>query len=265
MNANLERKPFSASEFLAGGVALATVALIGLGALRIAPQPSAPAPAGFASVSIPAADAPAGFPHAQPRNSSDAAEAPRDAPSRDARPATGKSTLNDSDGARAPRASAMDRSAAPAAEWPAGQRLRQHGSLVAYADVIWGPPVFKPLRDPRLADSQAREVHAHALPNVRADPAFIGSWTDSAGRCRSGRRPPIAITSRAAKTAYGECDFGLVARQAANRWRVTALCTGDGHFWRANIALKLSEPNLTWSSERGTATYLRCDRRLRSI
>ena len=263
MNANSERKPFSASEFLGGGVALATVALIGLGALRVAPPPNAlPAPTGYASVSIQSADAPPRFSRERPRKSSDVAEAASDAPSPDARLSSGKTTLNDSDAARASHASTTDRSAAPAAEWLAGQRLRQHGSLVAFADVIWGPPVFNPLRNSRLANSQLHEVRAP--PNLRADPAFIGSWTDSAGRCLSGRKAPITISSRAAKTAYGECDFGLVAREAANRWRVTALCTADGHFWRAHVALKLSEPNLTWSSERGTDTYMRCDRRLRS-
>lgn len=263
MSADFEHKPFSASEFLAGGVALATVALIGLGALRMAPPPNAwPASPSYATVSIPSADAPAGFPREQPRNASDAAAAPADASSRDARLGAVKSTLNESDGARAPRASDADRPAAPAAEWPAGLRLRQHGSLVAFADVIWGPPVFNPLRNARLANSQLRD--ARAAPSLRADPAFIGSWTDSAGRCRSDRKAPILISSRAARTAYGECDFGLVAREAANRWRVTALCTGDGHFWRAHVALKLSEPNLTWSSERGTETYMRCDRRLRT-
>jgi hypothetical protein len=263
MSVNLERRPFSASEFLGGGVALATIALIALGGLRLAPPPTAlPSPTGYASVSIQSADALAGSPSDQPRRSSDVAEAARDTQAPDSGLGTSKSTLNDPDGAKTSRPSTADRSAAPAAEWPAGLRLRQHGSLVAFADVIWGPPVFNPLRNARLANSQLRDVRAP--PSLRADPAFIGSWTDEAGRCRSGRKAPIVINSRAAKTAYGECDFGLVAREAANRWRVTALCTADGHFWRAHVALKLSEPNLTWSSERGTETYMRCDRRTRS-
>jgi hypothetical protein len=259
MSENLEHKLFSASEFLGVGVALATLALIAFGGLRFAQSPNAlPAPAGYASVSIPSAVAPARYRPEQPGNASDVAEATRDEPSSDARLGTNKSTLNDPDGTRARHASAVDRSEATAAELGIGQ----HGSLVAFADVIWGPPVSSPLRNFRLANSQLRDVRNP--PSVRADPTFIGSWTDEAGRCRSGPNAPIVISSRSAKTANGGCDFGPVTRESANRWRVTATCNGDGHFWRAHIALKLSEPNLTWSSERGTETYMRCDRRLRS-
>jgi hypothetical protein len=265
MSVNLQRRPFSMPEFLGGGVALATVALIALGGLRLAPSPNAlPAPAGYASVSIQSADALATPPREQPRKSSNVAEAARDTQSADAGPGTGKSTLIDSEGAnsdtiKAPHSSAADRPAPPSDDWPAGLHIRQHGSLYAFADAIWGPPVSNPLRNSRIANSQLHDVRAP--PRLRTDPTFIGSWTDGTGRCPTGRKAPLAISSRAAKTANGECDFGSVAREAANRWRVTAICTADGNFWRANIALKLSEPNLTWSSERGTDTYVRCDRR----
>jgi hypothetical protein len=113
-----------------------------------------------------------------------------------------------------------------------------------------------PLSAFRLAHAQRR--HVPEPPRVHADPTFVGGWTDDIGRCPAGRKAPLVISSRAAKTANGECNFGGVAREAVNRWRVTALCAAEGKFWRANIALKLTEPNLTWSSERGTETYVRC-------
>jgi hypothetical protein len=97
-------------------------------------------------------------------------------------------------------------------------------------------------------------------PSARADSGFIGGWTDDTGRCPTGRKAPLVISAHAAKTANGECDFGSVAREAENRWRITAMCTIEGKFWRAKIALKLTEPKLIWSSERGTATYVRCKR-----
>ncbi|HMI15029.1 MAG TPA: hypothetical protein VK526_01545, partial [Bradyrhizobium sp.] len=150
----------------------------------------------------------------QPRQLSDVAGATRDVQSPDTRLGTGNSTPIVSNGEKAPRPPAADRSAAPSA--------------------------------------------------VRADSNFIGGWADDIGRCRTGRKAPLVISSRAAKTANGECDFGFVAREAANRWRVTAICAAEGRFWRANIALQLMEPNLTWSSERGTETYVRCNRRWRS-
>jgi hypothetical protein len=264
---NLERKPFSVPEFLGGGIALATVALIALGGLRAAqPRNSLPAPARYASVSIEPSEALAKLSTEQPRASSVAAGATHDVPSPDTRLATGNSTPIESNGAEARLPPAADHPAAPTAGWPAGLRTQQRGieadSPGVLTDVIWGPPLSNPLRDSRLADRQRRNVPD--LPSVRADSSFVGDWTDSIGRCPTGRKAPLVISSRAAKTANGECDFGFVAREAANRWRVTAICAAGGNFWRANIALKLVEPNLTWSSERGTETYMRCKRGWRS-
>jgi len=179
----------------------------------------------------------------------------------DTRLATGNSTPIESNGAKAPRPPVADRSEVPTADRPVGLGIQQHGIVgdsLGVTDVIWGPPLSNPLRDSRLANSQRRNVPDP--PGVRADSNFIGSWTDDIGRCRTGRKAPLVISSRAAKTANGECNFGFVAREAANRWQVAAICAAEGRFWRANIALKLMEPNLTWSSERGTETYVRCKR-----
>jgi hypothetical protein len=215
MSVNSERKPFSVPEFLGGGIALATVALIAFGGLRVTqPRNSLPAPARYAPVSIQSSEALAKLSLEQPRQLSDVAGATRDVQSPDTRLGTGNSTPIESNGEKAPRPPAADRSAAPSA--------------------------------------------------VRADSNFIGGWADDIGQCRTGRKAPLVISLRAAKTANGECDFGFVAREAANRWRVTAICAAEGRFWRANIALQLMEPNLTWSSERGTETYMRCNRRGRS-
>jgi hypothetical protein len=259
MSVNLERKPFSGPELLGGGLALATVALIAFAGLRVGqPQVSSSATTGYAPVSIPSSETLAKLSIEPPRELSDVAGATRDGQSPDSRLDTGNATLIEANGAREPEPPAADRSAAPAAGWPAGPRIQQHGKQV---DSL-GPPLSDPPRDPRLANSQLRD--GPDPPSVRADSSFIGNWTDDIGRCRTGRKAPLVISSRAAKTANGECDFGFVARQAANRWRVAAICAANGNFWRANIALKLVEPNLTWSSERGTETYVRCKPRSRS-
>jgi hypothetical protein len=263
MSVSLERKPFSVPEFWAGGVALAIVAVIAGGGLRVAPPQNAlPAPARYASVSIQSSEALAKLPVEQPRALPDAAGATRDVQPPDIRPDTGNTTPIASQGAEAPRPPAADRSPAPTAEAPVGLRTR-HDEIEAdtpggLTDAIWGRPLSQPLRDARLADSQRRDVPDPA--GVSAESSFIGGWTDDIGRCRTGRKAPLVISAHAAKTADGECDFGRVTREAANRWRVAATCLAGGKSWRANIALKLIEPNLTWSSERGTETYVRCRR-----
>jgi hypothetical protein len=110
---------------------------------------------------------------------------------------------------------------------------------------------------PRLADTQQGHPTAPAPASARAAPTFIGDWTDDISRCEE---TPLVINAHAAKSASGECDFGFVAREAANRWRVGAICTSEGQFWRANIALKVVDQKLIWSSERGTEIYVRCGR-----
>jgi len=263
MSVNSERKPFSVLEFLGGGVALATVVLIAFGGLRVAqPQNSLPAPARYEPVSIRSSEALAKLSIEQPSELSDVAGTTRDVQSPDTRLGTGNSTPIESNGAKAPRPPVADRSEVPTADRPVGLGIQQHGIVAdspgVFTNVILGPPLSNPLRDFRLANGQQRNVPDP--PGVRADSNFIGGWTDDIGRCRTGRKAPLVISSRAAKTANGECNFGFVAREAANRWRVTAICAAEGNFWRANIALKLMEPNLTWSSERGTETYVRCKR-----
>jgi hypothetical protein len=263
----LEREPFSAPEWWGGGLALVTVALVAFGGLRTAQPPnSLPAPINYAPVSIQSSEASAKLSIEQPRELSDAAGATRDVQSPDSRLGTGDSTPFESNGTNASRQPAADRSAAPTGGRLVGpliqQRRNEADALGGFVDVIWGPPLSNSLGDFRPANSQRRSLPDP--PSVRAESTFVGSWTDDIGRCRTGRKAPLVISSRAAKTAKGECDFGLVTREAANRWRVTAICTAEGNFWRANIALKLMEPNLTWSSERGTETYVRCKRGWRS-
>jgi hypothetical protein len=257
---NLEHRPISMPEFLGGGMALATVALIAFGALRFAPSHnSPPAPANYAPVSIDSSEASIKSLVEQPKVLSDVAAPARDVQSPDIPSATGSSTPTPLNEAKPPPPAA-DRSVAAAAGSPDGPPIQQHGietgSPGAVTDVAWGPPLPHPLSDSPPANGQRHNVPDP--PSVRADPTFIGGWADDIGRCRTGRKAPLVISSRAAKTASGECAFGSVAREAANRWRVAAICASEGKFWRANIALTLTEQSLTWSSERGTDTYVRC-------
>ena len=260
MSVSLERKPISMPEFWVGCIALASVALIAFGGLRVTrPQNALPAPARYASVSIQPSEVSAKLPVEPPRAVFDAAEATPDVRSPEIRPSTGGAMPIASQSAEAPRPVAADRPAAPAAGDPVGLRTQQPGTEAdsqVLTDAVWAPPLSN-FRDSRLA-SQRRNVPDP--PGAGADSTFVGGWTEDSRMCRSGRKAPLVISSRVAKTASGECNFGSVAREAANRWRVTATCAAEGKSWRANITLKLAEPNLTWSSERGTVTYVRCKR-----
>lgn len=94
------------------------------------------------------------------------------------------------------------------------------------------------------------------------DDAFVGSWADDADECREyqNRGAPLAISTHAAKTADGKCDFQSIRREAGSRWRVVAQCLREGETWTAHVELALAGVNLIWSSERGVAKYVRCPR-----
>ncbi len=203
-------KFFSASELLGGGTVLATIALIAFGGLPLTQPQNLPAPKRYASVSIPSSEPSVKSSLEQPRHLSDVAEATREARSPESRSGTGNSALTDSNGATAPEPPATDRSAARTAGRPVALSIQQHGVEVDTQGVftdVWGPPLLHPPRDSRLANGQLRDVPAP--PSVSAEPSFIGGWSDDIGGCRTGRKAPLVINSHAAKTANGECDFGV--------------------------------------------------------
>jgi hypothetical protein len=263
-------KSFSALEVLGGGIALATVALIAVGGWRsIRPYASLPArPLHYATTSIEPSESLAKLSLQQSNEApaDDVAEtgnAQSHQPRRDAsisKPVESNDTIvlppTLDHFAPVPRAATVELEVGEAIS--VQQQVIEAGSIGRFADAIWGPPSLDRASETRPADNQQRNSrNSSGAPGV---PTFVGNWTDDIGRCPTGQKAPLVISSRAAKTARGECDFGLVAREAANRWRVAAICTAEGEFWRAHIALKLVEPRLTWSSERGATTYVRCNR-----
>jgi hypothetical protein len=269
MRVKLAHKSFSAFECFGGGIALAIVALIAVGSSYIArPLISLPAkPLHYATAFIEQSEAMAKLSLQQPSEVTNDDGEMHNVQSSDPLSDTATTKPEESDATTAPPP-ALDRSARVTRRWPVElgtedatgipQNMIEAGSLGGFTDAIWGPRSPDLRRDSRFADSPQRN-----MPNSLSVPAvftFVGGWTDDIGRCQTGRKTPLVISSRAAKTARGECDFGFVARETVNQWRVAAICTAAGEFWRAHIALKLVEPNLTWSSERGTTTYVRCKR-----
>jgi hypothetical protein len=268
MRANLTCKSFSALEFLGGGIALATVALVAVGSSHSArPQASLPArPLHYATASIEPSEASAKLSLQQSGGPIDSVGETRNPQSSEPPSDMTVSKPVGWDATIAPppapdRLAPITGGARVALEVMDATGVQQHvieaGSLGRFTDAIWGPPSHDPPPEIRLVDSPQRK-----MPNsshVPAIPSFVGGWTEDIGRCPTGLKAPLVISLRAAKTARGECDFGLVVRQTANRWRVAAICTAEGEFWRAHIAFKLVEPRLTWSSERGTTTYMRCN------
>ena len=144
------------------------------------------------------------------------------------------------------------------------RRLVELGFLFANAHGTWGPRSQKALRDFRGAqgignsdtwDEKAQQdLFSATAVRAPATGTFVGGWGANADQCRS----PVTISARRAEGLSTTCQFNSTQRESANEWRIQATCADERDRWSANIRLTLAGRRLTWASERGTITYLRC-------
>jgi hypothetical protein len=89
----------------------------------------------------------------------------------------------------------------------------------------------------------------------KSDINFVGGWGSDLAECRES---PIKITARRAEAFGTACEFHSTQRKSPNIWQLRAECASKTERWNANIRFTVSTSKLTWASERGTTTYLRC-------
>jgi Putative peptidoglycan binding domain len=147
------------------------------------------------------------------------------------------------------------------------QRLIDLGFLYGTADGIWGQRSRRALQEFRAANgigendtwdeaTQERLLSASdAMAANTSDISFIGAWGIDVAECRES---PITITARRAEAFGAACEFHSTQRETSNVWRLRAECASKTERWNANIRFAVSTSKLTWSSERGTTTYVRC-------
>jgi hypothetical protein len=147
------------------------------------------------------------------------------------------------------------------------QRLVDLGFLFGAADGIWGQRSRRALQEFRAANgigegdtwdeaTQERLLRARdAKAANTSEISFIGGWGIDLAECRGS---PIKITARRAEAFGTACEFNSTQRESSNVWRLRAECASKTERWNANIRFTVSASKLTWSSERGTTTYVRC-------
>jgi hypothetical protein len=147
------------------------------------------------------------------------------------------------------------------------QRLIDLGFLFGAADGIWGQGSRRALREFRGVNDigegdtwdEATEERLLRARDVKAantsDISFTGGWGIDLAECRDS---PIKITARRVEAFGTACEFRSTERESSNVWRLRAECASKTERWNANIRLTVSTSKLTWSSERGTETYVRC-------
>ena len=149
------------------------------------------------------------------------------------------------------------------------QRLIDLGFLFSEADGVWGQRSRRALQDFRVAqrlgdsavwdEATQRRLFAasepHATPASKPELNFLGGWGVDVAQCRES---PITITARRAETVGIKCEFHSTQQESSNVWRLGARCANGSERWNANVRFTISGNKLTWSSERGTTTYVRC-------
>jgi hypothetical protein len=152
------------------------------------------------------------------------------------------------------------------------QRLIQLGYLSVPATGVWGPLSRKALRafksDHDLAaDENWDEPTERILFNAEVEQAeaFVGIWGIDASACspRLNRKGflPAVIDGEGAWAGDTFCAFERKKRTASG-WEVVASCSNAHDRWSANVRLIINGDQLTWTSERGSVSYLRCQARL---
>jgi hypothetical protein len=137
---------------------------------------------------------------------------------------------------------------------------------------VWGPISRAALRSFKEANQLASDdvwdaptQEALFSANARQADAFVGRWGPDAVACSRGPRKggflPTMIESNGARAGDVTCAF-REKKQAGEAWDIVAQCSNRRESWTARIRLAVKADRLTWTSERGAQSYVRCSNRM---
>jgi hypothetical protein len=121
--------------------------------------------------------------------------------------------------------------------------------------------VQTPGRNVHVADGEGMSENK-LLTDDAVDVSFVGIWAANARACSALDRSGFLLTvididgARAGETL---CAFKS-KRQTKLGWDLVAKCSNSRERWTANVSLSVKDNRLSWKSQRGTQTYLRCQR-----
>jgi hypothetical protein len=141
---------------------------------------------------------------------------------------------------------------------------KQLGSLGYFAGpvvAVWGPRSRDALRVFKEANSLSpntrwdEDTEAVLFGGNAKEANFSGTWAVDVESCSSF---PVVLQKSGAKAGDTSCVFGK-PKLAMGAWDISATCSNARERWSTKVRLALNGSKLTWSSQRGTETYLRCD------
>lgn len=121
------------------------------------------------------------------------------------------------------------------------------------------------------ADAGSRSIVAEASdghrggskdpPANRQEGPFAGVWATNEKACspqlnRDGLLPAL-ISSQGAWAGETTCSFNK-SKRVGNTWTFAAVCADSRRRWKADVRMSVVGNRLTWTSQRGSQTYVRC-------
>jgi hypothetical protein len=204
-------------------------------------------PADEGSVSpVPAPEGPAAVPPAAPELGAQDPASMHPAP---VRAAEGSVMVPPGAPVQAPEGSVIVPSGAPvqAAEGPTAVPSTETGGA--------------PVTGPGAAEAPDGTRGSRAAPANRQDGPFAGVWATNEKACspqlnRDGLLPAL-ISSEGAWAGETTCSFKK-SKRIGNTWTFAAVCSDNRRRWKADVRMSVVGNRLTWTSQRGSQTYVRC-------
>jgi len=123
------------------------------------------------------------------------------------------------------------------------------------------PETQAPARLASAADAISGSTDPEPVREGAAEIPFAGVWATNEKACtpqlkRNGLLPAL-ISSQGAWAGETTCAF-KTSKRAGNTWTFAAVCSDPRKSWKANVRLSVAGNRLTWTSERGSQSYVRC-------
>jgi peptidoglycan hydrolase-like protein with peptidoglycan-binding domain len=149
------------------------------------------------------------------------------------------------------------------------RRLVELGYVSARITGVWGPLSKQALRSFKEVNGleadatwDRRSEEALFAAGAKPAPAYVGVWATDAKACSAARGQngllQTVVDLDGAKAGDASCSFKK-KEGGEGRWRMVAACSNGPDRWTANIQLSIKDGRLTWTSERGTQAYSRCE------
>lgn len=122
----------------------------------------------------------------------------------------------------------------------------------------------KPTPTDHKSSATAAAAPAAAIRPKTARAAYTGVWAATPEACSPETQEKeghllTRISASRARAGDASCAFKRI-RGRGNVWTMTATCTDGESTWTSDVRLSLSRGRLTWSSQKGSTTYMRCPR-----